>query len=159
MRLPIKNIAPLVPHSGDMVLIDEILSYDDEGLVAIARLTQDHVFAENGSVPNYIAIEIMAQAVAAWSGCHCVDRGKPITLGFLLGSRQYELFCDVLPINSVLKITIKSSLQDSSGFGVFQAEMHWLSGEKPLLYPANGLLAKAGLSVFSPKDENYVHKL
>ncbi|TCP94905.1 putative hotdog family 3-hydroxylacyl-ACP dehydratase [Cricetibacter osteomyelitidis] len=152
MQLPIINVAKLLPHSGEMVLLDEITHYDENNLTAYANITEQHIFVQNQRLPMYIAIEIMAQGVAAWSGCHSTDRGEPIKLGFLLGSRKYELFCESLPINCKVQIKVESSLQDSNGFGVFNATMHWISGEKPIDLPADHLLARATLSVYSPNN-------
>ncbi|MGV6989155.1 ApeP family dehydratase [Testudinibacter sp. P80/BLE/0925] len=154
MRLPITDIAKLLPHSGEMVLLDEITHYDENSLIARAEITDNHIFVQHQQLPMYIAIEIMAQGVAAWSGCHALDKNEAVRLGFLLGSRKYELFCNSLPINCKVQIKVELSLQDSNGFGVFNATMHWIDGEKPTDLPLDGLLAKATLSVYSPNNDN-----
>ncbi len=150
LNCPIHSVAPLLPHSGAMVLLDQIAAYDHTHLVAYADINERHIFVVDGQLPLIGAIEIMAQGVAALAGCWAHDRGEPVQLGFLLGSRKYELFAASVPVGSRLKISVTASLQDSNGFGVFDAALFWVSG--PLDLPAQHLLAQAKLNVFSPPD-------
>lgn len=147
--LPITAVQPFMPHRDKMMLINTVLSYDDERLVATAELNERHIFVENNHFPSWAAMELMAQSVAAWSGCLADDAGEAIRLGFLLGSRRFKLYFDELLVPSTVLIKINVSLQDSNGFGVFDTEL-WLSDESNAEIK---LLAEGALNVYSPKED------
>ena len=147
--LPITSVQPYMPHRDKMMLIDTILSYDEDSLVATAELiNEQHIFVENGCFPAWAAMELLAQSVAAWSGCIAADKGAPVRLGFLLGSRKFQLYFDELPVPFKVLIKIQVSLQDSNGFGIFDTQL-WLSNEDNA---ENQLLAEGALNVYSPKE-------
>ena len=85
---PITHIAPLLPHSGHMVLLDCITEYGDDYLHATAHVGEKHILLQAGSLPVLAGMEIMAQGIAALAGCHAHNRGEPVRLGFLLGTRK-----------------------------------------------------------------------
>ncbi len=152
---PVTEVAPLLPHSGHMVLLDAITAYDAESLQAEATVRPDHILLHNGSLPALAAIEIMAQGVAALAGCLAYNAGEPVRLGFLLGTRKLNLFADVLPVGIKLGINVRASLQDANGFGVFDCELLWLDvpPEWVSRLPENRILVQAALNVYSPKDD------
>ena len=146
--LPITSVQPYLPHRDKMMLIDKVLSYDAESLVATAELNDQHIFVENGHFPSWAAMELMAQSVAAWSGCHADDLGESIRLGFLLGSRHFQLHFDELSVPSKVLIKIQVSIEDSNGFGVFDTQL-WQSDDNNAEIK---LLAEGALNVYSPKE-------
>ena len=152
---PITNLAPLLPHSGRMVLLDSITDYGDHHLTATAAIGEDHILLQNGHLPCMLGMEIMAQGIAALTGCHAANAGQPVRLGFLLGTRKLNLFADFIPLHTRLLIQVQESMMDSTGFGVFDCSLHWTDApehERHLL-PADGLLIEAALNVYSPQDE------
>lgn len=90
-------LADLIPHRAPMALLDAIESFDAEAKTLVARvaITEGQLFysAAEGGVPNWVAIEYMAQASAALAGCY--DRvtapDRPARPGLLLGSRRLDL--------------------------------------------------------------------
>ena len=48
MQTPIAPAAPLLPHSGHMVLIDCVLAYDVHHIITETDVTHDNIFAEDG---------------------------------------------------------------------------------------------------------------
>lgn len=142
----------LLPHSGDIVLLDEILSCDDDALTARATvkpgltrpgLARPGLFNQaDGSLPPWIGLEILAQAVAAWSGWQALVAGRPVRMGFLLGTRQYECQVDAFAPGAVLTVQVERSLQDNAGMGVFQGSIQ--EGARQI--------AQARLNVYQPDD-------
>ena len=63
------SLDDLLPHRAPMVLIDGVESFDPvaRSLTARMSITPDHVLYSTalGGVPNWAAIEFMAQAAAA----------------------------------------------------------------------------------------------
>ena len=154
LTCPITEIAPLLPHSGRMVLLDCITDYGNHHLTATATIHENHILLHQNRLPCLLGMEIMAQGIAALVGCHAINAGEAVRLGFLLGTRKLNLFADSLPIHTKLLIKIKESFNDATGFGVFDCELYWTDAPETEHHclPANGLLVQASLNVYSPKD-------
>lgn len=146
LTCPIENVAPLVPHSGEMILIDRITAFGDNFLTAEAEIRPDHILIKHGKLATFAGIEIMAQGVAAWAGCMAHQANEPVRLGYLLGTRKLHIHTDEIPIGSKLRVEIVMSIQDATGFGVFDCQLIDTTNEQVILSGA--------LNVFSPKDEN-----
>ncbi len=83
-------IEQLLPHARPLLLLDR-LSDSGEGYIECEVVVRsDGLFDTNGEVPGLVGIEYMAQAVSAYSGLSALRRGRPIRLGFLLGTRRFE---------------------------------------------------------------------
>ncbi len=79
-------IEELMPHRGTVVLLDEILRHDSESTdVRISISKQRWLKRADGSVAGSLAIEYMAQCVAAHEGLLALDEGRPPPRGFLVG--------------------------------------------------------------------------
>ncbi|MGI3744529.1 MAG: 3-hydroxylacyl-ACP dehydratase [Janthinobacterium lividum] len=132
--------ADLLPHAGDMVLIDQVLSFDEEQIHTRVIVRPGGLFNRpDGSMPAWVGIELMAQSVAAFAGCQARVKGDPVELGFLLGTRKFECNVEHFPVGSELTIHARRSLQDDSGMGVFECS---LSGA--------GIQVSARLNVYCP---------
>lgn len=143
---PIEQVEPLVPHSGEMVLIDRITAVGDTHLTAEATIREDHILIKHGKLAAWAGIEIMAQGVAAWAGCMAKQANEPVRLGYLLGTRKLHLHQAEIPIGSQLEIKVTMSIQDATGFGVFDCQLIDKTTQLPIL--------EGALNVFSPKEEN-----
>lgn len=141
---PIEQVAPLLPHSGDMVLLDRISDFGEDFLIAETEIRSDNILIKHGKLATFAGIEIMAQGVAAWSGCLATLADEPVRLGYLLGTRKLHIHTQEIPVGSKLQIKIKMSIQDSTGFGVFDSQLIDLTSGKVIL--------EGALNVFSPKD-------
>lgn len=141
---PIEQVAPLLPHSGDMVLLDRISDFGEDFLIAETEIRSDNILIKQGKLATFAGIEIMAQGVAAWSGCLATLADEPVRLGYLLGTRKLHIYTQEIPVGSKLQIKIKMSIQDNTGFGVFDSQLIDLTSGKIIL--------EGALNVFSPKD-------
>ena len=67
------SLEELLPHRAPMVFLDGVESFDSaaRSLTATVSITPAHVLYSPalGGVPNWAAIEFMAQAAAALAGC------------------------------------------------------------------------------------------
>ena len=133
-------LAELLPHAGDMILIDQVLGFDQEQIHTRLTVRAGGLFnREDGSLPAWVGIELMAQSVAAYAGCRARSEGNPVELGFLLGTRKFECNVEHFPAGAELQIHALRSLEDDNGMGVFECH---LSGP--------GIHASARLNVFRP---------
>ena len=144
ISLPIEPAAPFIPQSADMALLDRIVDFGDDFLVGEAQIHAKHILLQNGKFSTYSAVEIMAQGIAAWAGIMAKKRNEPIRLGYLLGTRKLYIYQPEIAIGTALKINVKMSIQDATGFGVFDCQLIDKKSEKVLL--------EGALNVFSPKD-------
>ncbi|WP_096029376.1 thioester dehydrase [Campylobacter lanienae] len=132
-----------LPHSGDMVLIDEVAKFGDGFIEVKGVIKPQNAFLDGGVFHTYKAIEMMAQSLGAYKGIWSQDKFR---VGFLLGARDFEIYKNSLNIGDEVVIKSVVSIQDESGFGVWQSEI-WLKDE---------LVAKATLSVLSPSKEQFL---
>ena len=135
-------IASLLPHAGNMILIDEVSRYDTDSLTAHAVIRPGPYSLPDGSLPPWLGMELMAQAVGAWAGCQARQAQDDVKLGFLLGTRRYECHADALPAGAALTINVQRGLIDASGMSVFECELR----------DEVRLLAQARLNVYQPRD-------
>jgi predicted hotdog family 3-hydroxylacyl-ACP dehydratase len=133
-------LAELLPHAGDMILIDQVLAFDAEQILTRTQVRPGGLFSRvDGSLPAWVGVELMAQSVAAHAGCQAREQDKPVQLGFLLGTRKFECNVEHFPAGSELTIHAVRSLQDDNGMGVFECH---LTGP--------GIQATARLNVYCP---------
>ncbi len=140
-------LAELLPHAGDMILIDQVLGFDQEQIHTRLTVRAGGLFnREDGSLPAWVGIELMAQSVAAYAGCRARSEGNPVELGFLLGTRKFECNVEHFPAGAELQIHALRSLEDDNGMGVFECHLN-----------GPGIHASARLNVFRPPQaQNYL---
>lgn len=135
-------VAELLPHAGDMVLLDAVEVFDAESIETRLEVKPSGLLnLPDGSLPAWVGIEIMAQTVAAFAGCHARQAGLPVELGFLLGTRSFQCNVEHFPAGSLLRIRAIRSLQDDNGMGVFECHLD-----------GPGIHAEARLNVFRPPE-------
>ncbi|CAD5106490.1 ApeP family dehydratase [Zestomonas carbonaria] len=135
-------IAELLPHAGDMILVDELLACDEDNVETRLVVRPGGPFNDvDGSLPAWVALELMAQSVAAYAGYHARQAGQPVELGFLLGTRKFDCNVERFPAGSELRIRGLRSLQDDNGMGVFECHLD-----------GPGIHAEARLNVFRPPN-------
>ena len=136
------DIRTLVPHAGRMVLLDRVIAADSDSLCAEVKIREDSPFSGPDGVGAWVGIEYMAQAIAAQAGHVARQRGEPVKIGFLLGSRRYECTRPSFPVGSVLRVNVRALLIAENGLGSFECSID----------DANGEVAAATVSVFSPAN-------
>lgn len=136
------QVADLVPHRGTMSWLDRILSVDAERVVAEADIDTGTLFLRNGQLDVWIGIEYMAQAIAAWAGHRAHREGRSVVLGFLVGTRRYDVHRQSFKPGECLRIEASCELMADNGLGMFACRI--LVGDE--------LAASANLSVFEPPE-------
>ena len=141
--MEIPDVRSLLPHSGPMVLLDRVVSVDDESLCAEVTIKWGDLFCDRAGVGAWVGIEYMAQAIAAYAGYVARLRGEPIKLGLLLGTRRYGCNRPLFPVGSILRVSVKRALQGEHGLASFECD---------IVDVAQGPAAKAMLTVYQPAD-------
>jgi len=138
------DIRSLLPHAGPMVLLDRVISVDEDSLLAEVCIRSDSLFCSGGGVGAWVGIEYMAQAIGAWAGYTAQLRGEPVKLGFLLGTRRYECWRPIFLLGSVLRVHVQRLFQSENGLGSFECS---IDNEE-------GRVATANVTVFQPHNVN-----
>lgn len=84
----------LIPQRAPMRLVDEVLAADDGAITCAAVVRADNLFLRQGRVPAAVALEYMAQAIAAHAGLGARARGEPPAVGLIAACRSLELHGD-----------------------------------------------------------------
>jgi len=144
MNLP--DIRTLVPHSGQMVLLDRAISADTDNFCAEVRIHADSMLATQDGVGAWVGIEYMAQAIAAHAGWRALQRGDEVKVGFLLGSRKYQASVAQFALGEVLRVHVHRVLQAENGLGAFECRIDIVGGM--------AAAATATVTVFQPDNVN-----
>jgi predicted hotdog family 3-hydroxylacyl-ACP dehydratase len=122
-----------------MVLLDRVLSVDEERLCAEVAIRPDSLFSVDGGVGAWVGLEYMAQAIAAYGGYGSRSRGEPVKIGFLLGARRYECARPRFAVGSVLTVSVRI-LHSHNGLASFEC----------CIDDNDGRAATANVTVFQP---------
>jgi predicted hotdog family 3-hydroxylacyl-ACP dehydratase len=82
--------------------------------------------------------------VAAHAGFAARQRGEPVRVGFLLGTRRYACALPAFAVGSVLNIHVQRALQGDNGLGAFDCRI--TDGKD------GAELASATITVFQPDN-------
>jgi predicted hotdog family 3-hydroxylacyl-ACP dehydratase len=116
-------VAELVPHEGDMVFLDRVLAAGPSTLSAELTITERSALFDGAGVGAWAGIEYMAQAIAAHAGWQAHQRGEPVKVGFLLGSRRYQCGVERFALGSVLHVHVHHALQGENGLAAFECRI------------------------------------
>jgi predicted hotdog family 3-hydroxylacyl-ACP dehydratase len=137
------SLADLLPHSGEMILLDRILAADEDSLTAQLTVRGDALFSQDANhVPAWVGIEYMAQTIAAYAGLMAKQQGDAIKLGFLLGTRRYHSNVSAFTVGTVLTVRVEKIIQDEA-LSMFSCHLY---GEE--------INVQANLSTYQPPNGN-----
>ena len=116
------GVERFLPHSGDMVLLDRVVSYDSSGICAELLVREDNAFLnDSGEFELYQSIELMAQSVGVLRGL--ANEKEATKLGFLLSVRGLKMRKNAVKIGTLLRVCAKISMRDENGFGLYECEV------------------------------------
>jgi predicted hotdog family 3-hydroxylacyl-ACP dehydratase len=93
----------LMPHRGCLLLLTGIVAHSPEETTCSVDIGVDSIVVTgDGTVPCWAAVEYMAQAIAVHAGLAAWQRGEPVPLGFLIGSRGVDFHAPIRADQSLL---------------------------------------------------------
>jgi predicted hotdog family 3-hydroxylacyl-ACP dehydratase len=125
-----------------MLLVDRVVAWDAQHAVVAAIPKPDAWYSEEGAMPSWIGVELMAQAIAAHVGLVARSHGKPPKAGVLLGTRQYRAMQPRFAAGVELLVTARMTYRDESGLGAYDSSITLHGAE----------VATASVSVYEPPD-------
>ncbi|HXX46687.1 MAG TPA: 3-hydroxylacyl-ACP dehydratase [Myxococcota bacterium] len=104
-REPARDMEGLLPHAGPMRLLSRLLSHTRERTICAVDVSDSELFREpDGQVPACVALEYMAQCVAAHGVLLDGESPRP---GLLVGVKHLELHRDRLAPSESLEVTAR----------------------------------------------------
>ncbi len=117
-------IEQLLPHRGPAILLDRMLQVDEEGCRATAQVRPGTWYLDSrGEMPAWVGLELMAQAASAFSGWRNTLSGRPVRVGYLLGTRSFDAAESAFPVGTDLEVEVKVLFLDESGPSAFRCEL------------------------------------
>ncbi len=136
------SLEDLLPHAPPMILLDEVIDYDGDTLTAAVTIRKNSHFLQSEGVPSYVGIEYMAQAIAAYGGFEALDEGRPVRVGFLLGTRKFEPKTAHFRVGERLVVQVSAIYKEA------------LSSFSCHIQINETVVAEANLSVYQPADSS-----
>ena len=140
---PFPPVMDLLPHRAPMLLLERVLAADDEAIeVEFTVPAAGWFLDDDGGMPAWLGVELMAQAIAAHVGFEASARGRPPRPGVLLGTRVFRAGSARLAAGTRLTITARLALRDESGFAAYDCH---IAGP-------DGAWATATVKAYQPAD-------
>ncbi|WP_035386870.1 hotdog family protein [Ferrimonas senticii] len=139
-------LAKYLAHRPPMILIDQLVNYQPDQLTVAVTPSPHAPFFDDAidGVPSWVGIEYMAQAVATLAGIEAEANGEPIRIGFLLGTRRYQIHQPQFDRNCCYHVSVNRLYQDDDGMAAFDC----------LIQQQQQPVAEARINVFQPRDPN-----
>ena len=114
----------LLPHRGPAILLDGIRVVDSERCVAFHRVEAGGRYLDaEGRLPAWVGLELMALTAAAFSGHRHTLSGRPVQVGYLLGTRSFSATVPAFPVGTELEVEARVLFLDASGPSAFRCEI------------------------------------
>jgi len=116
-----KELQNILPQAPPMLMIDALISSDDEKTVTNLTLKADNIFVSEGLFREPGIIENMAQTAAARAGYEAKVSGKNVKIGFIGNIKNLHIY--TLPkVNDTIQ-TILTPLSDIGNISSVKTEI------------------------------------
>ncbi|WP_397390614.1 hypothetical protein [Polynucleobacter sp.] len=138
----ISDLAKLLPHDAPMVLIDRLISYEENKIVVEVTIKDEYPFC-GPFIGPWVAIEFMAQAAGVHAELTKPNPDEEVKIGFLLGTRRFTSnVSEFIPGSTVTVSVIREFTSDEG-----------VSAATGTVFDSIGnILCEASLSLFQAKD-------
>lgn len=140
----------VLPHRGDMVLLDEFIEYKSERVVCAVTIHRHSMFCEGDKgVPSWVGVEYMAQTASTYAGFAEASIGLPASICLLLGARRYRAEEPYFPIGARLRIVADLQFRDDSDLVAFDCAIY---SDRGLRRGDEIVVARGDIKAYRPKD-------
>ena len=118
-------LCALIPHAGDMCLLERVESWDEKNIVctAFSHRTSDNPLRLNGRLAAIHALEYAAQAMAIHGGLNAQRESKHLRSGFLVAVRNAQFHVDRLDRLEDPLTIVATQLIASDNSQIYQIEV------------------------------------
>ncbi|EXJ16228.1 hypothetical protein [Imhoffiella purpurea] len=121
-----EDLRALIPHAGDMCLIDEVLSWDADGLIGRTRshTRPTNPLRTHGMLAATHVLEYAGQTCALHGGLLARERGAEAIPALLVAASQVEIpSAPLSDLSGALEIRV-TRLHGSDRDGIYLFEIH-----------------------------------
>lgn len=101
-------VSQLIPHRGPAVLIDEVVEHHDEETRSVAVIHERMQYVSEGRVDAVVALELMAQTVAAHVGLRGRWSGDEPQQGYVVGVPKMRFFGGGYSVGDRLSVLVRA---------------------------------------------------
>jgi predicted hotdog family 3-hydroxylacyl-ACP dehydratase len=94
-------IETLLPHRRPMLMVGQVIEHNECSFVASARIDEDNPLLQDGRLPGYAGLELIAQASGLFLGLTYEGEAKP---GAIVAVRSMQVFIPWLEVSSLITI-------------------------------------------------------
>ena len=145
------DLEEILPHKKPMVLIDDVVDYnlEEKWVKTLVKITPGNLLFDNeiNGISPVTGIEFMAQTIGAYA--YFENGQKPPKIGFLLGTREYNINIPKFENEKIYYITAKEVYTDNS----------IVSFECIIYNERNEICANVNINVYVPKTEEEVREV
>lgn len=85
------DITTLIPQKHPFVMVDELVSFSPEGIVAGLTISDKNLFSNNGFLTEPGIVEHMAQSVALHTGCEFYLKNEKTPTGYIGAIKEIQI--------------------------------------------------------------------
>ena len=138
--------AEVLPHTGPMLLLDQILDWGHTWITTRVSRTNTKLFDRPGQPPSGMAaMEYLCQSAAAHAGIRQLEDGKPVTIGFIIGARLFRVDQSAFIQDDRFEIHVDETFRDPGGIGLYQSRLY--APDQP-----DRIIAEASIKAAMPDD-------
>ena len=121
-------ITELVPHAHPMLAVDELVEWELGRARVKLTLRPDNLFVRDGVVEGVVALELMAQGVAACLGHEAFRAGDSVRVGMVIACRKLTLHRDEIAVGEELWVSAER-VRGAEWLSHFDARLEDAAGE------------------------------
>lgn len=129
------DIRKLIPHSGNMCLLDKVIYWDQTQIECLANSHRDkhNPLKSQGQLLAIHLIEYGAQAIAVHGGLLAKSKKKAFQPGYLAGIHEANFYIDTVDCNiSELRINGCAQFQSEAGV-IYTVQIHAVDRKELLI--------------------------
>lgn len=115
-KLPILDkvfVGDLIPQKFPFVMVDKLLSFSENEVIAGLTVTEENIFCNNGTFQESGLVEHMAQSVALFTGYQFYLKNEPAPTGYIGSIKTIEII-ELPKLNEEIETTV-NILQEFMG--------------------------------------------
>lgn len=107
------SLEDLVPHRGRMLLLSEVVSYDDKQATASAIVSEHWPMTTERGANALVLIELVAQTAAINNGWQIIQRQGPEKdhRGWIVGIKSAQFFVDSIAVGTTIIVESRNQFE------------------------------------------------
>ena len=133
-------IGKLIPQKPPFVMVDKLLHFEDNKVVAGLTISRENIFTQNNKFTAPGLIEHMAQTVALYTGYRYFLKKEDPPIGYIgaikkaeifeLPSVEEELITTVIILHDIMGVTLVTAETECNGKVIASSEMKTVLAQK-----------------------------